>query len=262
MEPDRSRTKAPRGAFFILAVLALLASGTSLAACDSGETVQVRHVVDGDTVILTDGRHVRLIGINSPELGKAGTADEPLAAAARERLSDLVRGQTLRLRAGRDPVDRYGRRLADLCLADGRSVQEILLGEGLASTIVVPPNTEHAEAFMAREAEARRARRGLWGERYYAPLPADRIHGENTGFRFVTGRVQAVGHGRKYYYFDLAPQFSLQVSREDWSRYFAGRPDTVNGRYIEARGWVRAHDDKLRLQIRHPAMWNVSDTVP
>ena len=32
------------------------------------ESVQVERVIDGDTVVLGDGRHVRIIGVNTPEM--------------------------------------------------------------------------------------------------------------------------------------------------------------------------------------------------
>ena len=54
------------------------------------EAVSVQRVVDGDTVRLRDGRSVRMIGLNTPELGKKGRSDEPFAMAARKRLEMLV----------------------------------------------------------------------------------------------------------------------------------------------------------------------------
>jgi len=56
--------KAPRsGAFFIWAVL------LALAATAAADTARVAKVIDGDSLRLSSGREVRLIGINAPELG-------------------------------------------------------------------------------------------------------------------------------------------------------------------------------------------------
>ena len=52
--------------------------------------VGVAKVVDGDTLRLVDGRSVRLIGINTPELGRDGRKAEPFAVAAQRRLRALV----------------------------------------------------------------------------------------------------------------------------------------------------------------------------
>jgi endonuclease YncB( thermonuclease family) len=43
-----------------------------------GETVVVREVIDGDTVDLDDGRRVRILGVDTPEVGTCG-ADEATA---------------------------------------------------------------------------------------------------------------------------------------------------------------------------------------
>ena len=71
--------KAPRGALFvsgpITVLVAFLLLGAAIPPLFAGfgtETATVRHVVDGDSVILTDGRQIRLIGINAPELGRDG----------------------------------------------------------------------------------------------------------------------------------------------------------------------------------------------
>jgi micrococcal nuclease len=44
--------------------------------CDvGGETVVVREVIDGDTVDLNDGRRVRLLGVDAPEVGTCGAEE-------------------------------------------------------------------------------------------------------------------------------------------------------------------------------------------
>ena len=72
--------KAPlTGAFFFF----WLISFSLQAACPiPGKlpTYNVRKVVDGDTLRLVDGRSVRLIGLNAPELARKG---RPKALAAR-----------------------------------------------------------------------------------------------------------------------------------------------------------------------------------
>lgn len=65
----------------------------ALAFCplpQQAQQVVVRQVVDGDTLRLVDGRSVRLIGINAPEIGRKGRTSEPYAEAARRRLQALV----------------------------------------------------------------------------------------------------------------------------------------------------------------------------
>src|SRR5690606_11632579 len=79
------RKKASRwGAFF---VFGLLASPVQALCPAPGAVpqVQVKQVVDGDTLRLTDGRRVRLVGINAPELSGAQRTPEAFAEASRKR---------------------------------------------------------------------------------------------------------------------------------------------------------------------------------
>ena len=77
------------GAFFVSAIW-LSGAQAFCPAPDGLASVAVQRVVDGDTLRLSDGRSVRMIGLNTPELGKKGRADEPFAVTARKRLEALV----------------------------------------------------------------------------------------------------------------------------------------------------------------------------
>lgn len=244
--------KAPRPGAFLLgcAIIAFL----PLAAAAGAGTVRVAEVLDGDSVRLADRREVRLIGINAPERGYDNRPDEPLANAARERLRELTRGQTLRLETETEPRDRYNRVLAHLFLPDGQLVQEILVREGLASSIAIPPNLRELARLRAAEAEARRAGRGLWGHAFFEPVSADRLQPAHTGFRFVQGTVTRIGRSKKYVYLDLGRQFALRIRHDDWAKYFDEQPQAWQGVRVVARGWVTLQDDRHYMNIGHPAM--------
>jgi endonuclease YncB( thermonuclease family) len=90
-------------------------------------TLSVTHVVDGDTVDLSNGERVRLIGIDAPEVGA------PCADAATRSLRTMVDGHGVTIEGGaRDDRDRYGR-LLRYVMADGATdVGRALIGQGLA----------------------------------------------------------------------------------------------------------------------------------
>ena len=111
----------------------LLQPAGPCAFCPSPGTlplVGVAKVVDGDTLRLVDGRNVRLIGINTPELGRDARKAEPFAVAAQRRL---------RARWSRPVMGRPGPRarvkgslrsyLAHACDEQGRNL-ESLAGRG------------------------------------------------------------------------------------------------------------------------------------
>ena len=133
----------------------------------------MRRVVDGDTIELRGGRLVRYIGIDTPEVrrrvaGRWTEAPEPFGLAAAAANRALVEGRAVRLEYDVERTDRYGRLLAYVYvrLADGAEVMvnERLVAEGMAQPMTIPPNVRYAERFRALAEEARRARRGLWGE--------------------------------------------------------------------------------------------------
>lgn len=243
--------RSGRSAVFVAFALLLL----PLGAAGRNETSDiVRHVLDGDSVILADQRQVRLIGINAPEFGKDGRPDEPLAVAARDRLRALVKGKTVKLQLETEERDHYGRWLAHVILADGTNVEEVLLKEGLAAAIAIPPNVAHVQRHQAAEAQARKARRGLWADTYFQPIAAAALTADHTGFRFVRGRVTHVGRSKKFVYLDIGAHFALRISHADWQQYFHGRPDDWRGVTLVARGWISAQNGRLHMGIGHPAM--------
>ena len=129
----------------------------------------VRRVIDGDTIELRDGRFVRYIGIDAPEVrrkvGDRWVVDpEPFARAATDANRRLVEHQPVRLEYDVQPKDRYGRILAYVYVGE-RMVNEELLAAGYAQLLTIPPNVRYVERFRAAANEARRARRGLWGTR-------------------------------------------------------------------------------------------------
>jgi len=244
----------PRHRNLRLPLAVLFGSLLATTACAVSETEQIRHVIDGDTVVRADGRHVRLIGINTPETGKDGAPDQPLARAARARLVELVHQQRVTLVFEQEREDHHGRLLARVQLADGSDAGERLLREGLAWTIAVPPNLEKLSTNLAVESEARAAGRGVWREPAYVPKPAHNLTRRDTGFQLIEGRIRRTGQGRHLMYFDLTPQVTLTVPRDHWKKYFKGKPAEWVGRQVIARGWLTESRDKLRLRVAHPAM--------
>ena len=134
----------------------------------------VERVIDGDTIRLADGRVVRYIGIDTPEVRRReGTRwvedPEPFAKSASQANAALVRGRAVRLEFDVERRDRYGRLLAYVYI-DGPDGHEVMVNEelarlGAAQLLTIPPNVRYVERFRRAVSEARREERGLWGER-------------------------------------------------------------------------------------------------
>lgn len=119
-------------------------------------------VNDGDTVVLADGRRVRYLGINAPEVAHGDHPGEPYGPAARRFNRSLVAGCTVRLETAGQGRDRYGRLLADVFLADGRFVNLALVSAGLAHVLSGSGPEPRAGQLLAAQRRAMTAGEGMW----------------------------------------------------------------------------------------------------
>lgn len=126
------------------------------------EKARVKHVIDGDTVILSDDSKVRYIGIDSPELDKNGKM-ECFGENAKNFNRQLVENQFVSLEKDISDKDKYGRLLRFVYL-DGIMVNEILVAQGFARAAPVPPDAKYASIFKQAEIDAQQDNRGLWKE--------------------------------------------------------------------------------------------------
>ncbi|GHA13274.1 thermonuclease family protein [Oceanisphaera arctica] len=147
------------------------------------ETVTVRHIVDGDTVILQDGRVIRFIGIDTPEFNKHSKLPvESGAEAARRWLQNKIpSGSRLKLVFGVERRDDYGRWLAHPLTANGDLLVTRMLAQGLGPLLLIPPNDDYWRCWLAAEQGARQRRLGVW----QAPL----VSFSSGGWQLLQARV-------------------------------------------------------------------------
>jgi endonuclease YncB( thermonuclease family) len=238
-------------------------SHATAAACPAGRIdarATVETVYDGDSVRLADGRSVRLVGINTPELGRDGEPDAPLARRAREALIDLLGTErTVGLEIAPEGTDRYDRVLAHVHTADGRNVTAALLERGLGWHIAIPPNLGHLDCYRGSERSARNAGRGVHGEAYPGPVAAKALGPRAGGFTVVSGTIERVGTSRHAYWLDLG-RLTLRLARSDLPYFEARDPRRWLGRSLRARGWIYRVDGQARMNLRHPAAVEWMDT--
>ena len=148
-----------------LAVLTWLAGAPVLAQTG---TAHVDRVIDGDTIsVRLDGDRctVRLTGVDTPETTHPTRGVEPDGPDAADYTTARLTGATVRLDldpAG-DDQDADGRILRYVMLASGENFNATLVREGYGTAIRAFPYSRQRE-FIALEAQARRARRGLWSQ--------------------------------------------------------------------------------------------------
>jgi len=245
--------------FALWLLLFCLPAHTLAAACPAqaiSERVSVVHVYDGDTVKLTDGRRLRLIGINTPELRRDQHSVEQFAEEAHSALQAMLdrSNRTLLLQYGQEQQDHYGRLLAHAFLDNGDNAGARLLQAGLATALVVPPNTRLQACYQRQEDLARSARLGLWAHPRYQVQDSRTLPATTRGFALVHGTLQRISRAGGTVWLQLDGPLSLRIARQDQVNFPAGFHERMAGQTVEVRGWVRSRSDgRLQMTLSHPA---------
>jgi micrococcal nuclease len=158
------------------------------AASQATNRCVVSAITDGDTIRCTDGERVRLLLIDTPEMGQGAWGD-----SARSALSRIIQpGTEVALQTDVQPRDQYGRLLAHVLLTPDRAApagqggvattgdapEPVNIGlrmvrGGYAVVLVYPPNVRHDERFRAAADSAKAERLGLWGTSAFDCLPIE-----------------------------------------------------------------------------------------
>ena len=250
-----------RGAVALLCLLLLLwpHQGGRAASLQTEEVARAVEIVDGDTLVLEDGREVRLVGIQAPKLplGRSGFEPWPLSAEAKAALAELTLDRELGLAYGGSRIDRHGRALAHLYRQDGLWVQGRLLERGLARVYSFADNRALVAEMLALERAARVAKRGIWAKGFYAIRNALAV-GEDIGsFQLVEGRVVAAAEvrGRIFLNFekDWRRDFTISLRPKVARRFRAEglEPLDYEGRLLRVRGWLKQENGPM-IEASHP----------
>jgi micrococcal nuclease len=248
---------------------AWLAGALSLPAraCDLSqpETGTVAAVIDGETLQLTDGRTVRLIGAKAPmpPLGWRGEDPWPLVDEAKDALESLASGREIELRFGERRTDRHGHALAQVFVVSGGTrlwLQEEMITKGLARVYSLPDSRACIAELMAREREARAERRGVWGSSAYriaSALDVKRLGRLIHSYQLVEGRVASVGEGGGRLYLNFAPDwrsdFTISVERKAVGAFAAAGIDlkALAGARLRVRGFLAWRNGPM-VEASHP----------
>lgn len=139
--------------------LAAVAYGQTLSR---PEVVEIRAVIDGQTLEVAGRGRVRLAGIHAPRPPRGAIDGEPFGQESRARLEAMVAHRFVRL----EFPSSGSRSSAYVLLEDGTFVNATLVREGLARLTGRTTGARGAQLKSAQE-EAASARRGLWGARQF-----------------------------------------------------------------------------------------------
>jgi endonuclease YncB( thermonuclease family) len=218
------------------------------------ETTRIKFIYDGDTLQLQDGRKVRLIGINTPELSHGDNAAEPYSTEAKLALQKLFDdNKTVSLVFGQKKHDHYKRLLAHGFTRDGSNIQAALLEQGLAHAVNFPPNLQFSSCYREQERLARCKQRGLWEK--VKPLKAENLKPSDTGFKIVSGKIQKITINKKGIWLNLDDNLTIGIRPENQSLFDINDISRMLNRSVVVRGWINKSDKETPyyIRIRHPS---------
>jgi micrococcal nuclease len=186
-----SKSRQALGGFgvLLLCTAAMCFGPVSPAHAQGHYPAVVTHVVDGDTVDvhLVDGRNltVRLIGINTPETVRPGTAVECGGPEASDYMRGLAEGRSVTLVSDptQDAVDVYGRSLFYVDRTDGVDVGAEMLRAGWATVYVFERDFQRLPQYRDAENEAREDEAGVWSRCNGDFIALERMSCERSGAR-------------------------------------------------------------------------------
>jgi endonuclease YncB( thermonuclease family) len=208
----------------------------------------VASVVDGRTLVLDDGREVRLAAI------EVAPPNEPAGAAAKAALEALTGGQSIDLRGAGPGVvpetDRYGRLFGHVYVTNDKTerwAEAELIAHGNARVSARVGERACATELFSRERAARAAKLGLWADPYYVIRPADdaaAVAAERGRFAIVEGKVLSVRESGPTIYVNFGRRwtqdFTVTIAKRNESAFTrAGlEPKRLQGRRVRVRGYV------------------------
>lgn len=162
----------------LLLLIILLFFSTSLLAQFGNFTVPsnyslkvfVSRVIDGDTFVLSDSQHVRMLGVNCPEVARLGKPAEPYSLEAKQKTKSLIDHKTVKLTFDGRAYDVFGRTLAYVFLTnssgrDSLFVQAELLKSGLARISYYNKQKKYYSLFYNLRRTAMKNKLGIWSIR-------------------------------------------------------------------------------------------------
>ncbi|MBP7252759.1 MAG: thermonuclease family protein [Alphaproteobacteria bacterium] len=267
--------------------LCVLATGLQLVSSPAAaevqrtvsETATVARAVDGDTLVLKDGRRVRVDGINTleiphksedamrclPSTRRAKTNDKyddfgcdlTLAHEAQVLVSTLTVNKAVTLRFNPERrEDRFGRLLTEVWVNDRQgqevSVAAALVHAGLAHVYPLTGQEIGTTKLLPLEEEARMAKRGIWQLPELQPTDAAQAATQYGHYALITGTVVQAAKVKTKIYLNFGAayhtDFTAVIDKRDWKNFPSLDVLALTGKRVLVRGYLyEAYGPAMRL---------------
>ncbi len=227
------------------------------------EKARVKWVYDGDTVLLTDKRKIRIIGIDTPETRHHKQKGEAYGARAREALRERLKQDDyeIKLLYEREKKDKYSRVLAHLFLNDGTNISSWLLQQGYAKTLAIPPNVKFADCYKKAESVAQQKSLNIWRSNKHRLYTTDSISPITKGYVRLSGIVKSRKRYKNSLLLTLESRHKkpIQISIKNKNiHYFKSVDfDKLIGKSIIVSGMLKNKRNKRIIQLNHPSQLQI-----
>ncbi|MBI2309652.1 thermonuclease family protein [Candidatus Collierbacteria bacterium] len=210
------------------------------------EGINVKRVIDGDTIELENGEKIRYIGIDTPETLDPRKPIQCFGKEAAQKNRELVEGKPVWLTKDITDKDKYGRSLRYVYLGDPDQESSVfvnleLVKQGFAHSYSYPPDVKFQDLFVVAQAKAREKNLGLWSSCLAErdPVPQDptsspvRLDAEVSGDCFIKGNISA--SGEKIYHLPGCGSYDkTAIDDSRGERWFCAESEAISA------GWRKA----------------------
>jgi micrococcal nuclease len=187
------------------------------------KTFLVTQVTDGDTIVLEDGRTIRYLNLDTPEIGQGENPDECFGQEAKKINEELVLGKRIRLELDTNQMDRFGRTLAYV-FVDDTFVNKELLGLGAAEFHLDTINIAYQQELVAAAQKAHEDKAGRWSQ--CAPDPEKGC--------LIKGNLDRLD--KRWYHLPSFRHYDqVVVNLEDSDRWFCTEQEAIQAGFEKAR---------------------------
>lgn len=232
----------------------------------------VRAVPDPLTVVLDNGKVVRLAGIDLPVF--PGEKESPFAALALQRMQSLYLGQKITLYQTRDVkkgrTDSMGRQMGQIVRMQGERqiwAQKILVEEGLARVLPTLSNSEGAEELYEAESKPRDGRKGIWSTSPWSVKDPDSVAAYAGTVQVVRGKVHGIATRNNLTYLnfdrDWKTDFTIEIDAATRRALLRRNTNLMNlaNKTVEVRGYVE-NKNGPNIKLDSPLLLRVLNAPP
>ncbi|MEB8432871.1 thermonuclease family protein [Cocleimonas sp. KMM 6892] len=227
------------------------------------ESATVKWVYDGDTVLLTDKRKIRIIGVDTPETKHHKQKGQAYGAKAKEALREKLKQHNYKVRLlyGKEKKDKYSRVLAHVFLKDGTNISSWLLQQGYAKTLAISPNIAFADCYKKAERSAQLKSLNIW------KIKKNQIYSEHSISKKAKGYVRLKGiiNNKKRYKNSLSltlnssdkKPIKIIIKKKNLVYFKSIDFDKLIGKSIIVSGMLKNQRKRRTIQLNHPSQLQV-----